>query len=108
MATLAEVRCNKQRERSFVGRPRPVRSGIALARVQPVAHRSEVLLDDQVQCIGITTIIIAFITGRMLVMLVRVRITCHSSLTQLAQVFGACTVSGDGDYKCRIRRYTEP
>ena len=55
MATLAEVRCNKQRERSFVGRPRPVRSGIALARVQPVAHRSEVLLDDQVQCIGITT-----------------------------------------------------
>ncbi|XP_071797247.1 uncharacterized protein [Asterias amurensis] len=54
MATLAEVRCNKQRERSFVGRPRPVRSGIALARVQPVAHRSEVLLDDQISLVAQT------------------------------------------------------
>ncbi|XP_038065353.1 uncharacterized protein LOC119735636 isoform X2 [Patiria miniata] len=51
MATLTDVQHNRRRERSFAGKPRPVKSGIALARVKPVSHRSEVLLDDQISLV---------------------------------------------------------
>ncbi|XP_022095468.1 uncharacterized protein LOC110981826 isoform X2 [Acanthaster planci] len=51
MTTLTEVQHNQRREKSFAGKPRPVKSGIALARVKPVSHRSEVLLDDQISLV---------------------------------------------------------
>ncbi|XP_041473907.1 uncharacterized protein LOC121422785 isoform X1 [Lytechinus variegatus] len=51
MTTLAEARHTRARERSFVGKPRKISSGLPLTRVQRVAHRSDILLDDQISLV---------------------------------------------------------
>ncbi|XP_030839770.1 uncharacterized protein LOC753178 isoform X1 [Strongylocentrotus purpuratus] len=51
MTTLAEARHTRCRERSFVGKPRKISSGLPLTRVQRVAHRSDILLDDQISLV---------------------------------------------------------
>ena len=48
MTTLAEASHSERRNRTFVGKPRQISSGVPLTRVQRVAHRSDILLDDQV------------------------------------------------------------
>lgn len=52
MSTLDEARRTKKRQRKFAGKPRKIVSGKPVAKVRPVAHRSEVLMDDQVSKVG--------------------------------------------------------
>ncbi|XP_033100657.1 uncharacterized protein LOC117104106 isoform X2 [Anneissia japonica] len=47
MTTLEEASRTCKRNRTFVGRPQPIRSGIKLTKVKPAANRSDFLLDDQ-------------------------------------------------------------
>ncbi|KAJ8037925.1 Protein HEATR9 [Holothuria leucospilota] len=51
MATLEEACRTKKRQRTFAGKPRKVISGKPVAKVRPVAHRSEVLMDDQIEMV---------------------------------------------------------
>ncbi|XP_071948703.1 uncharacterized protein [Antedon mediterranea] len=47
MPTLEEASQTSKRQRTFVGRPQAITSGIKLCKVKPVANRSDILLDDQ-------------------------------------------------------------
>ncbi|PIK61732.1 hypothetical protein BSL78_01362 [Apostichopus japonicus] len=51
MSTLDEARRTKKRQRKFAGKPRKIVSGKPVAKVRPVAHRSEVLMDDQIEMV---------------------------------------------------------
>ncbi|XP_071813224.1 uncharacterized protein [Apostichopus japonicus] len=51
MSTLDEARRTNKRQRKFAGKPRKIVSGKPVAKVRPVAHRSEVLMDDQIEMV---------------------------------------------------------